>query len=155
MHIIPFLVLGLIITDAYVTVIGRRGLSPVKFTTTIVTGLTTSRSTPTTTSLCLPFCLVQRKPSFIINTRQYGSIKDNNDITSSVISSSPKGFGVPPPPPPTEELDAKGKRAAQKQKYREQIKMAKTLPTLKKIVKSGVDDKVTTNSKVKGCGGAA
>ena len=139
---------------------GQRGdLSTARFTST-TTVFSTDRSMLSTKAVPMSFCPAKRKPS-ITNTRLFGAIKDDNDNITSLSTSSPptttakKGFGAPPPPPTAEELEARGKRAAQKQKYREQIKMAKSMPTLKKIVKSGVDDKVTTNSKVKGCGGAA
>ena len=45
-----------------------------------------------------------------------------------------KGFGAPPPPPTAEELAARGKRSAQKAKYREAIKMAKKSATVHKVV---------------------
>jgi hypothetical protein len=65
-----------------------------------------------------------------------------------------KGFGPPKPQPSAEEIAARGKRSVQKQKYREMVKLAKTQPSLKKIVGSGVDEKVTDRTNVKGSGGA-
>ena len=79
----------------------------------------------------------------------------NSGTTDAAGTSSAtvkRGFGTPPPQPSGEELEAKGKRAAQKAKYREAIKMAKKMPMLRKIVSSGKDEKVSDRTNAKGAG---
>ena len=84
------------------------------------------------------------------------SAAGSTTVTTSTTSSAPvkKGFGPPPPQPSEDELQAKGKRAAQKAKYRDIIKMAKKMPQLRKIVSSGNDEKVRDRTNTKGSGGA-
>ena len=69
--------------------------------------------------------------------------QDNNVAAPTATAPAPaasaarpqgKGFGAPPPPPTAEELAARGKRSAQKAKYREAIKMAKKSATVHKVV---------------------
>ena len=64
------------------------------------------------------------------------------------------GFGAPPPAPTADELAARGKRSAQKAKYRAAIKLAKKSASLHKIVGAGPGDEKIDTRTAKNCGGA-